>query len=188
MTQSNFVKKLSLATAGAVAMALGTAATAEAGVLGGQLYASGGDVTVTISSSSADFTNVLELIFPFELEIGNNKDNIGDTFNLGSFAAGQELIFGINVLDTGDFFQNGPASRNLDNVIHNSNTDLGNGVIEVGFEDLFGGGDEDYNDVVLSFTGVQSVPIPEPTSALGVVGFAALVAISQRKKLQKAFK
>ncbi|QXE25911.1 hypothetical protein B6N60_04632 [Richelia sinica FACHB-800] len=181
------MQKLSLATAGAAVMALGTAATAEAGVLGGKLFASGGDVTVTILPSTAGFTNILELVSPTGIVIGNNKDDVGKTFNLGPFADGQELIFGINVTNTGDFFKNGPGSRNADGLAHNLNTDEGNGSILVGFEDLFGGGDQDYDDVVYRFTGLKAV-VPEPTSALGVVGFAALVAISQRKKLQKAFK
>jgi len=48
------------------------------------------------------------------------------------------------------------------------------GLADVGFEDIFNGGDKDYNDHVFRFSGaVTSVPVPEPTSLLGILAFGA---------------
>jgi MYXO-CTERM domain-containing protein len=44
------------------------------------------------------------------------------------------------------------------------------GVLWAGFEDLRGGGDEDFNDLVFRMTSVTSVPVPEPS---GPLAFAA---------------
>ncbi len=50
---------------------------------------------------------------------------------------------------------------------------------QLGFEDLYGGGDRDYNDVVFAAEGVGVVPEPSSilllaTGLLGLLGFAAL--------------
>ena len=83
---------------------------------------------------------------------------------------GEELIFMIRPNDDPQLaFFTGPATRNPDNLIHAAITDLGGGLFRVGFEDLLGGGDFDFNDA--QFT-VESVP--EPASllmfGLGLVG------------------
>ena len=54
------------------------------------------------------------------------------------------------------------------------------GRTRVGFEDIFGGGDLDFNDHLFSFTNIRAVnAVPEPETyalmlaGLGVVGWAA---------------
>lgn len=48
------------------------------------------------------------------------------------------------------------------------------GVLWGGFEDLAGGGDMDFNDLVFRMEGVASAPVPEPSAAL-VFGMGLLV-------------
>jgi hypothetical protein len=63
------------------------------------------------------------------------------------FKAGDELIFAIYVTNTGYWYYSGDADRNPDGVVHAAVTDLGDGDYHIGFEDLYGGGDEDYDDI-----------------------------------------
>ena len=158
-------------------------------VLGASLFAQGGNVTVEILPNSALFVNRLFLDPPpgagpaVPIAINNQT---GFVFNLGSFAAGTELVFGIEVDDT-EFappvttvfqYRTGPASRNPDNVIHAIVDQLNANEALVGFEDKnlgTPGYDNDLNDTVFRFIGVSSENvIPEPASlmllGLGMVG------------------
>jgi hypothetical protein len=88
----------------------------------------------------------------------------GDSVNLGTFTAGSELILEMKPLQqtwrniplANWVYVNGSGTSNPDGVIHAYITDytadtgapsIPAGVF-VGFEDLFGGGDEDYNDLM----------------------------------------
>ncbi|OIO59909.1 MAG: hypothetical protein AUJ55_02920 [Proteobacteria bacterium CG1_02_64_396] len=97
--------------------------------------------------------------------------NTGDTVTLGSFAAGSAIGFFL----TADGFSNASAPTYYTNtpynpdggVIHTVSSLLPiEGLVALGFEDLWGGGDRDYNDVVVAIdlgpTNVASLPgIPE---------------------------
>src|SRR5690606_39229994 len=76
---------------------------------------------------------------------------VGSTMDLGYFEAGTELVFMLSVRDTGKQFFTGPGSLNADGVDHaraitTFDETLDQYVTSMGFEDLFGGGDRDYND------------------------------------------
>ena len=82
----------------------------------------------------------------------------------------------------------GPGSRNLDGIPHAGVDFLSPGVANVGFEDIFGGGDLDYNDNVFQFRGSiapTAAPVPEPLTfmlvTLGLAG-AQLTRFSGKKK------
>lgn len=144
---------------------------ASADMLGGQLFATGGEVTVEILPSTAGFTSELwlhESTAPYNrvVLIGTNRE-VGKVVNLGSFPTGQELVFGIYVRDTGDTFLIGPADRNPDMIPHADVIFLGSGDALVGFEDLLGGGDRDYDDNIFRFTG-GIAPEPVITAAVDV--------------------
>jgi hypothetical protein len=74
----------------------------------------------------------------------------GAIVDLGARAQGSELEFLIYVQNTGDTFHMGPPFRNPDGAFHARVLTLPidglNTEYAVGFEDLFGGGDNDFND------------------------------------------
>jgi uncharacterized membrane protein YgcG len=121
------------------------------------LIATGGDVVVTFMTSGAGYTSELFLDGPVGDETGaifnNSTTDLGSSVNLGSFAAGTELVFKLLVQQTGDAFFTGDASRNLDGLVH-ALMESAAGQVLVGFEDLYGGGDLDYDDLVFAFANV----------------------------------
>ncbi len=152
-----------------------------AGIIGGQLFATGGNVTVEVLPASAGYTSELHLISPGPDRFIALNHDVGTVVNLGSFTAGVELVFGIYVRDTGDTFRMGPASRNPDGIEHAGVDNTAPGVAIVGFEDLLGGGDLDYDDNVFKFTGgiaplgcPADVSVPtDPGLASAVVNYTA---------------
>lgn len=110
---------------------------------------------VTLVLSDTSYHDVLYLDSPVTVALADAAtDPIGTTVSLGPYAADTELIFGIIPQDTGDHWQSGPASRNADGVEHVAVTYEGGCSWLIGFEDLYGGGDRDYNDVVLRVQGM----------------------------------
>jgi hypothetical protein len=111
--------------------------------------------------------------------IGSNRTSARQS--LGFAAAGAEIILTLSVRDTGFTFSSGPAGRNPDNVRHVAGENFGGGSIggsgplpagvRGGFEDIFRGGDQDFNDVrfVLS-----SIPVPGPVAGAGIPALMAL--------------
>ncbi|MFT5680930.1 MAG: serine acetyltransferase, partial [Myxococcota bacterium] len=88
---------------------------------------------------------------------------VGTEFDLGAFLEGDELVFAIYVSNTGYWYYSGPGDRNPDGEVHASIIDNGDGTFTVGFEDLYGGGDRDFNDInfvveVVPGDGVVLVP------------------------------
>ncbi|WP_088890377.1 PTPA-CTERM sorting domain-containing protein [Leptolyngbya ohadii] len=170
------LKSLLVAGAGSAALTLAIGAgSAEALTFGGQLFSTGGNVQVKIlgnpdvafTSTIGLYANTASLLTP----IGTNEE-VDKLVNLGSFAAGQELLFGIFVQNTEQTYFMGSAFRNPDNVIHNTLEQLAPGVFKVAFEDTANGGDESYSDVVFEVSGAVDDITPVPTPALlpGLVG------------------
>jgi len=182
-------KTLAALAALLLGLSLSHAQAAAAPVLGQQIYYGGGDVQVTVLPYSASYTSQLILFStPSPLVIANSSQ-VGQVFNLGNLAAlygvtpGTELVFGILVLNTGDTFKMGPGERNPDGVEHVS-VDYDEGptgdVAILGFEDLFGGGDRDYNDAYFQLSGSIGVRVPEAASlVLLMLGLGALATISR---------
>ncbi|MCL1466176.1 PKD domain-containing protein [Argonema galeatum] len=161
------VKKFSITTAFAASIALASVSTAQAATLGGQLFSTGGDVSVRILGGDAKATSYLSLYSPWYQGIGSNREP-GKVVNVGSFGAGQELIFGINV-NGGNTYLMGPSSRNPDNTPHAVVDFLAPGVAKVGFDDGWGGGDWDFNDVMFQFSGAIAPTQPAvPPTLTGV--------------------
>lgn len=125
-------------------------------ILGGQLYSTGGVVQVEVLPATASLTSELWLFEPGPELLATNRD-VGTIVEVGPFPPGAELIFGIRV--RGNEFRLGPSDRNPDGLVHGEVDFIEPGVAIVGFEDLLGGGDLDYDDNVFRFTG-QLAPVP----------------------------
>lgn len=111
-------------------------------------------ITVTLVLSDTAYSDDLVLDAPAAVFLAHGRtDAPGTQVTIGPYAAESELVFGLNVLDTGDHWQSGPASRNSDGVAHVAVTYEGGCSWLIGFEDLAGGGDLDFNDVVLRVAG-----------------------------------
>ncbi len=179
----------SLVMGAAIAGLLGVGSTATAApVLGAQLFWAGGDITVTVVPATAGFVSELKLFSADpDIFIALNTD-VGTTVTISeatldiSHDVGDELVFGIFVRNTSDTFYMGPGGRNADGLIHAAVNDLGTGVLRVGFEDIRGGGDGDYDDNVFDFRGgVRAGTVPEPGS-LALVGLALAGAAAVRRR------
>lgn len=146
--------------------AVAAAPAAPAG--GGATFVAGkDDVTVEIQKSDSGFDNKIYYStdnFATKHLIG--IDNQTGTVNLGKFAEGTKIEFGIQN-GVNQFFRTGAASTNVDNFQHAQISKNGDGT-QIGFEDLAGGGDKDFNDAIIT---VRSVPAkiaatPAPTPAV----------------------
>lgn len=104
------------------------------------------DVSLTVQASDADFTSIF---WRSGSSLGlSSKATPGTTIQLNGVTAG-ELVLGIYVEDTGYTFWSGAASNNAgtDGLVHAEYN-----LTSVGFEDIYGGGDFDYNDAVISIS------------------------------------
>jgi hypothetical protein len=166
-------------------------------IFGGTLFATGGDVTVTFLSQGAGYINELYLDGPTGDSLGVLFSTLttpaGSTFNLGGFLPGTELVFRLLVRDTGHAFFTGTGQRNPDGIAH-AMVDAAAGRTDgalVGFEDVFGGGDGDYNDLVFSFSSVgvadiDPAAVDEPAALLLFgAGLAAFGLVARRATLRR---
>ena len=153
------------------------------------LVANDGDVMLTFISKSAAHSSDLFLTGAPDVILNNQNTHPGQVFNLGSFVAGTKLAFDIFNNTTGFRFFTGLPSNNPDNTLHAFFTLLNQDTIKIGFEDLFGGGDRDYDDLVFKVTDVKlglagTIPaIPEPGTYLLML--TGLVLISRVKRQSK---
>lgn len=154
-----------------------------------------GVVRITFLGSDAGYFNelYLESDDPSTSDrlLFNRNTLVGRTFVLGNFDAGTILTFRLHVRNTGDDFFTGDASTNPDGIAHARATtvydpSLDLPVTTVGFEDLAGGGDRDFNDFMFRLTNVVDpppapAPVPEPHGvALAGLGLVALAARRRR--------
>jgi len=124
----------------------------------GHLYATGdGPITVDIMNSDSGYENQIYWSsdnWATRHLVGT--DNQVGSVTLGTFAKGTQIDFGI-VNGVGQFMSAGGAAANFDNVDHVRSQSVGDGV-QLGFEDLAGGGDLDFNDAIIHVHGATVQP------------------------------
>ena len=173
--------------------------TLDTEILGGSFFVvNDGDVTATFLGSDASYYNRLYLVFPDETVDPRfifDRNYTGPGISLGSFDAGTELVFqldvrpdGPNQLNAAYSFFTGNGSNNPDGLAHAlAVTSLldDDYLTTVGFEDLYGGGDRDYNDFEFALTNVIDPPgVPEPRLLLLLsCGLFILTLFSRRRKI-----
>lgn len=119
----------------------------------------------------------------------------GDFVDLGKYSAGTALDFFLiaNGASGGKQFFSTNKSLNSDGIVHAvSLAASGSAYLIVGFEDLFGGGDRDFNDLVfavelgkVNVQGLSGLSAPEPTLAMGaVLAFGLMAGCSRRRSSQ----
>ena len=173
-----------------LALGFGLQNASATAILGQKVYYEGGSIQVTILPYDAYYTSTLYLFStstPLPIAASYEVGKVVNLTNLPSLgvAVGNELIFGIVVNNTGDKFVTGPASSNPDNFAHAVVNYL-NDVALINFEDLWSGGDEDFNDVNFQASGgigITPPKIPEPASiTLLLFGLIGIAWVSTRKK------
>jgi len=125
-------------------------------IVGGELEVSSQSDCVTIEclGKNAGYRHELYLDNT-DTFICNSADR-GTIVNLGQFPAGTELIFRLDVKNTGKSYYTGGAERHPNHEIHARADTFEDGSQEFGFDDLYGGGDRDYDDCMFSLTGTRS--------------------------------
>lgn len=129
--------------------------------------------------------------------VRNSKEPLlaGDFVDLGKFKAGTALDFFLiaNGATGGKDFYTTDASENRDGIIHAvSLAANGSAYLIIGFEDMKGGGDKDYNDVLFAVEigkeNVENLTVeaglgaPEPSLPAGMLLTASLVLGFTRRR------
>ena len=124
------------------------------------------NISTKFVGGDAGYSSVASLSSPgVGVVLGTGNVTAVETeYELEEFQAGSELVFSIYVNNTGHRFFSGPANRNPDGEVHATMIDNNDGTFTIGFEDLYGGGDLDFNDInfiVTSDTGTALVLVPD---------------------------
>lgn len=175
-------KLLAIAITGAAVFAATSASAAP--ILGGDVVvANTGDVTATFLGADAGYDSVLGLVGGPSSIFHDHLTPVGTTYDLGSFTGGTTLKFYIDVLSTGFTFYTGAGLDNPDLIPH-AVVDAMGGVTNVGFEDIYGGGDFDYNDLMFSFTNTKAMApsVPEPASWAMLIGGIGVLGAALRRR------
>lgn len=113
-------------------------------------------ILTVLRGEEAIFNNLVGLDSPTKKDLYYSKDvTEGQQFNLGTFKRGTEFVFRITTPEGKTYFT-GPANRNPDGLVHANVQQISENRWLVGWEDRFGGGDKDYDDVFFLICGLTT--------------------------------
>ncbi|WP_051978646.1 PEP-CTERM sorting domain-containing protein [Edaphobacter aggregans] len=156
-----------------------------------------GDIIGYFIGQRADHTSVIRMVdvtsgYTSGYFFNNHAAAAGTIANFGSVSAGDVLAFELSNFNSGFLFGTDP-SHSPDGINHSYTAAFGGGTLNgvsglpagtyVGMEDLFNGGDLDYDDNNFLFTNVgtttQTANTPEPETLVllgtGILGVATLL-------------
>jgi hypothetical protein len=168
----------------------------------GRFYYTGGDITIDVLHYDSAYDNVLQLrsaLGSLDLAMGSKvgtKTVLTEQQIAGmGIGVGDELQFGLHVQNTGHDFVLGPGDLNLDGLSHAYIRPSSTSKYYVGFEDLWGGGDRDFNDTIFRFSGglsttrgqevargAEIVQVAEPSMLLLLLPAFGLLGLKRRKR------
>lgn len=147
-----------------------------------EIIADGGAVFVRFDGSQAGHTSEVVLVNTGQVVFNNQIATAGQFFSIGTFNIGERLIFQINNLTTGFTFGVNAADSD-DGLAHAQLSQDAPGAVQVGFEDLAGLGDRDFNDVTFTVLSEAALETPIPAAApLLISGLAGLAFAGRRRK------
>ena len=157
-----------------------------------------GEVTLSYDGMTASLQKTLVLIREdgTELEVFDTETaRAGDTFSLGTFEAGETISFRMDLHESRwehyitdvSFYTTG-MGRNPLGMTYTRMDQLAADVAMIGFEDLVGGGDRDFDDLVfrLNNASLDALANPIPGAAFVMATGLAGVAAARRKLKAKA--
>lgn len=117
------------------------------------LMSTNGRVTVRFVSKGTPFDNEFKLISPVDRSIFMaTNDNLGKTFDLGTFSAGSSLVFALRTPAPQNNVYYTNSSLNSDGKSHVSKLQLGENKCQLMWEGLYNLADKDYNDLVVEIS------------------------------------
>jgi hypothetical protein len=136
----------------------------------------------TIWADTASLNSILPEVGPLAL---------GQGYKIGDVTAGEIVNFYLRngYSGTGNVFDSlsATATRNGDGLQHVT-TYFYEDLLVLAYEDIYGGGDQDYNDVVIAVRGLvdagSPTATPEPTSGLVLFGLGALGILLKQKQVK----
>ena len=168
--------------------------TLDEAIFGGSLLvATTGGVTAKFLGSDAGYFNTLYLVGFDDPIFDKDSRLFSEVIFPAPFSAGTELVFRLDVSNTAPSYFSGDKLRNPDDLPHTKavttfDEQTGTFVTTVGFEDLLGGGDNDYNDFMFQLTNVTDPPPTEaapapapPVLALLGLGLAGIAFRARRR-------
>jgi len=114
-------------------------------------------IEVQCLGKDASYRHTLYAVINGEETVLFDSDQVGRTVILGPYPIGTLVNFKLYVHNTDKSYYSGSSDNNPDNVVHVKLDPNAQDDWTFGFEDLYGGGDKDYNDCIFRVVGLKGI-------------------------------